>query len=143
MLWDKKFIHKHHLMKTIQDRTDEFKQEFKELFEDGLPSFWDEEGRMFSQEHYHSLLVQNHVDHSKFDDLEKSLTGKTIVDKLTEDFKILQKFTIIRSRLPKKSYEAYMELEVSIQEMTKCDTPSSEQWKAVERFGKTKYILHS
>ena len=83
-------------MKTVQDRTDEmdaqvdnFKQDFKELFEDGLPSFWDEEGQMFLQEHYHSLLVQNRMDHSKFDDLEKSLTGKTIVDKLTEYFKIL------------------------------------------------------
>ena len=55
VLWDKKFIHKHHLMKAVQDKADEmisqvddFKQAFKELFEDGLPSFWDEEGRMFS-----------------------------------------------------------------------------------------------
>ena len=98
---------------------------------------------MFSQEHYHSLLVQNRMDHSKFDDLEKGLTGKAIVDKLTEDFKILQKFLLFRKGLPKVSYEAYMELEVAIQEMMECDTPSSEQWKAMERFRKTKYILHS
>ena len=98
---------------------------------------------MFSQEHYHSILVQNRMDHYKFDDLEKGLTGKAIVDKLTEDFEILQKFTIIRSRLPKVSYEAYMELEVSIREMMECDTPSPKQWKVVEWFGKTKYILHS
>ena len=150
MLWANKFIHKHHLMKMVQDRTDEmvaqvdnFKQEFKELFEDSFPSFWDEEGRMFLQEHYHNSLVQNRMDHSKFDDLEKSLTGKTIVDKLTEDFKILQKFAIIRSRLPKMSYEAYMELEVSIREMMECETPSAEQWKAMERFEKTKYIMHA
>ena len=77
-------------MKTAQDKADEmisrvndFKQDFKELFEDGLPSFWDEEGRLFSQEHYHSLLVRSHMDHSKFDDLEKGLIGKVIVDKLT------------------------------------------------------------
>ena len=83
------------------------------------------------------------MDHSKFDDLEKSLTRKTIVDKLTEDFEILQKFLIFRKGFPKVSYEAYMELEVSIREMMECDTPSAEQWKAMERFGKTKYILHS
>ena len=65
------------------------------------------------------------------------------MDMLTEDFEILQKFAIIRSRLPRKSYEAYMELEVAIREMMECDTPSLEQWKVVERFGKTKYILHS
>ena len=150
VLWAKKFIHKHHLMKTVQDRADEmvsqvyiFKQVFKELFEDGLPSFRDEEGWLFSQEHYHSLLVQSRMDHSKFDDLEKGLTGKAIVDKLTEDFKNFQKFLMIRKGLPKVSYEAYMEVEVSIQEMMECDTPSAEQWKAMERFRKTKYILHS
>ena len=124
-------------------QVNDFKQVFKELFEDGLPSFWDEEGRMFSQEHYHNLLVQSRMDHSKFDDLEKGLTWEAIVDKLTEDFEILQKFLIIRRGLPKISYEAYMELEVSIQEMMEYDTPSVEQWKAIERFGKTKYILHS
>ena len=51
VLWVKKIIHKHHLMKTVQDKSEEllvqvnkFKQEFKELFEDGLLSFWDKEG---------------------------------------------------------------------------------------------------
>ena len=121
----------------------DFRQVFKELFEDGLPSFWDEEGRMFSQEHYHSLLVRSCMDRSKFDDLEKGLTGKVIVDKLTEDFEILQKFLIIRGGLPKVFYEAYMELEVSIREMIEYDIPSTEQWRAIERFGKMKYILHS
>ena len=66
-----------------------------------------------------------------------------LVDKLTEDFEILQNLLLVRRGLPKVSYEAYMELEVAIREMMECDTPSSEQWKAVERFGKTKYILHS
>ena len=65
------------------------------------------------------------------------------MDKLTEDFEILQKFLIIRRGLPKISFEAYMELEVSIWEMMEYDTPSAEKWKAIERFGKTKYILHS
>ena len=98
---------------------------------------------MFSQDHYHSLLVQSRMDHSKFDDLERGLTRKAIVNKLTEDFEIFQKFLMIRKGLPKVSDEAYMELEVAIREMMECDIPSSEQWKAMERFGKTKYILHS
>ena len=79
---------------------------------------------MFSQDHYHSLLVRICMDHSKFDNLERGLTGKVIVDKLTEDFEIMQKFLIIRGGLPKVSYEAYMELEVSIQEMIEYDIPS-------------------
>ena len=81
---------------------------------------------MFSQEDYHNFLVQSRMDHSKFNDLEKSLTGKTIVDMLTEDFQIFQKFLLVRKGFPKVSYEAYMELEVSIREMMECDTPSAE-----------------
>ena len=64
ILWSKKFINKHQLMKVVQDKANvmssqinDFRHAFKELFEDGLPSFWDEEGRLFSQEHYHSMLV--------------------------------------------------------------------------------------
>ena len=83
------------------------------------------------------------MDHSKFDDLVKGLTRKVIVDKLIEDFEILQKFLIINGGLPTVSYESYMDLEVSIQEMIEYDIPSVEQWRAIERFGKTKYILHS
>ena len=56
------------------------------------------------------------MDHAKFNSLEKSLTGQTIIDMLAEDFEILQNFVVIRARLPKKSYEAYMELEVAIRE---------------------------
>ena len=83
------------------------------------------------------------MDHSKFDDLAKGLTGNVIVDKLTEYFEILQKFLIIRRGFPMVSYEAYMDLEVSIQEMIEYDIPSTEQWRSIEIFGKTKYILHS
>ena len=82
------------------------------------------------------------MDHSKFDELVKGLIGKITVDKLIDDFEILQKFLIVRGGLPTVSYEAYVDLEVSIREMTEYDTPGAEQWRTVERFGKTKYIIH-
>ena len=121
----------------------DFRAAFKNLFDDGLPSFWDDEGRLFSQEWCHILLVKNHMDHSKFEYLVKGLTRKVIVEKLTEDFEILDRFLIIKKGLPAVSYECYVDLEVSIIEMTEYDTPNMEQWKIVEKFGKTKYILHS
>ena len=126
-------------MKAVQDKANtmssqikDFRLAFKDLFDDGLPSFWDDEGRLFSQDNYHSLLVHNHMDHSNFEDLVKGLTGKIIVEKLTEDFEILQKFLIIRKGFPVVSYEAYVDLEVSIREMTEYDTPNVEQWRIVE-----------
>ena len=65
------------------------------------------------------------------------------MEKLTEDFEILDRFLIIKKGLPAVSYEAYVDLEVSIREMTEYDTPNVEQWNIVEKFKKTKYILHS
>ena len=98
---------------------------------------------MFSQEKYHSLSVQNHTDHYKFEYLVKELTGKVIAEKLIEDFGILDMIVIIKKGLPDVSYESYVDLEVLIREMIEYDTPNVEQWKIVEKFGKTKYILHS
>ena len=64
VLWEKKFINKHQLMKVVHDKVNtmssqikDFKLAFKDLFVDGLLYFWDDEGRLFSQEQYHSLLV--------------------------------------------------------------------------------------
>ena len=103
-----------------------FKAVFQNLFDDGFPSFWDDEGRLFSQEQYHSLLVWNCMDHSKFEDLVKWLTAKVIVEKFTEDFEILDRFLIIKKGLPTVSYESYVDLEVSIREMTEYNTPNIE-----------------
>ena len=58
------------------------------------------------------------MDHSKFEYLVKGLIGKIIVEKLTKDFEILEKFLIIKKGFPTMSYEAYVDLEVSIREMT-------------------------
>ena len=76
------------------------------------------------------------MDHSKFEDLEKGLKGNTIVDKLTNDFKILSQFRTIKSCLPPISYASYVELEVLIKEMVDYDIPSKSQWKEVERLGR-------
>ena len=65
------------------------------------------------------------------------------MEKLTEDFEILDKFLIIKKGFSAMSYEAYVDLEVSLREMIEYNSPNVEQWKIVEKFGKTKYILHS
>ena len=51
ILWAKKFINKHQLMKVVQDKENQmssqikdFRLHFKDLFDDGLPSFWDDKG---------------------------------------------------------------------------------------------------
>ena len=82
----------------------DFKQILQTLFNDGLPSFWDNDGRLLSQEQYHNLLVHSHMDHSKFEDLAKQLNGKVIIEKLTDDFEIFDQFLITQSNFPPLLY---------------------------------------
>ena len=53
VLWEKKFINKHQLMKVVQDKANTMSSQikdsrisFKDIFDDGLPSFWDDELRL-------------------------------------------------------------------------------------------------
>ena len=67
----------------------DFKNLFIQLFQKRLPSFSDENGSLITQEQHHALLTQDRMDHSKCEDLENELDGRTIVNKLIDDFKIL------------------------------------------------------
>ena len=56
-IWAKKFIEKHNMkanvnakVEQMQKEVQHFKETFKELFEKGLPSFWDNNGKMILEE---------------------------------------------------------------------------------------------
>ena len=49
-------------------------------------------GGMFSQKEYHDRVIECRLDHRKFEDMQHSLSGKVIVDKLGDDFEILFAF---------------------------------------------------
>ena len=87
------------------------------------------------------MLVRNRMDHSKFEKLKKGLTQKVILETLTCDFEVFERFLITQRSLPPISCTQYVELDVEIKEMMNCDLPDHEQWKDVEKFGKTKYRL--
>ena len=81
ILWAINFINKHNLVKVVQEKSNQilldvndFKKMFQEHFDEGLPPFWDDNGKFFSQEWYHRLLVHKRMDHSKFEELTKGLT---------------------------------------------------------------------
>ena len=81
ILWARKFINKHNLVKVVQEKANkmllevkDFKKMFQKHFNEGLPPFWDNNGKLFSQEQYHKLLVHERMDHSKFEELTKGLT---------------------------------------------------------------------
>ena len=82
------------------------------------------------------------MDHTKSKELIKGLIGKVIIETLNDDFEIIERFLITQRSLPPISYTQYVELDVAIKEMIDCDLSNHEQWKDVEKLGKTKYRLH-
>ena len=73
--------------------------------------------------------------------MQQSLSGKTIVQKLSEYFEILNTFRATCGHLPEISFVDHVELRVLEKEIVSLDLPIVNQWKTVENFGKTKHRL--
>ena len=89
---------------------------FDPLFKKGLPLFLEEKGTMLTQKEYQEKLIQCRLDHTNFTDINQSLSGKTIVDKLADEF---------------YSYTDHIESCVLVNEMCTLELPSADQWKTV------------
>jgi FtsZ-binding cell division protein ZapB len=141
----RRIITKNSLLRLVQNKAmqmehniQEFKDAFEQLFIKGLPPFWDVKGSLYNQEDYNSLLIQCIMDHSKFEAIEKSLKGPSLVEYLAIDFKILNKFKTVKVGLPTISYATCINLEILIKEMMDYKIPSDSQWKEIMWLGKTK-----
>lgn len=112
------------------------------LFQKGLSSFWDNYNKLMPQKYYQEMLIQARMDASNFDDLDNRLTGIIIISKLSDDVEILHKFKVLIHNIPTLSYDYCIELEVLLKEMSDYVVPTYDQWKQVERIGRSKYKLN-
>lgn len=83
----KKYIVKETLAKEVlvkanflKARVDQFKNAFKFLFDNGFPSFWNEEGIIIIEDDYLSLWNQKKNDTSLIDELDPIIKGNHIYD---------------------------------------------------------------
>ena len=74
--------------------------------------------------------------------MTQSLSGKIIIDNLAMDFEIINTFRTICTQLRPILYVDLVELRVSAMEMENMELPYVDQWKTIEKFGRTKYKLH-
>ena len=72
-----------------------------------------------------------------------SLLGKEIVDKMVDESEIMFTFRATCTRIPDFSYRDHVEMRVLSKEMSTLELPTADQWKKVEKFGRTKYVLHT
>ena len=109
----------------------------------GLPFFSEEKGPILSQKEYYDRLVECRKEHRKFEDMaQQSLLGNTVVKKLSSEFELLFDFKALCTRLPMRSYLEKLELGLLAKEMVKLEIPTTNQWKVIKNYSKSKHRLH-
>ena len=98
---------------------------------------------MLTQKEYRDRLIECRSNHTKFADMQQSLSRKKIVDKLADDFEMVFAFKATCARFPDYSYRDHVKLRVLSKEMFTLDLPSMDQWKTIEKYGRFKYTLHA
>ena len=77
------------MVERMKGEIQDFYKKFKPLFDKGLPTFWYNNNNLFNKEDYDNLLAQQRVNHDKFQDMEGTLKGEDILNRLEDDFDIL------------------------------------------------------
>ena len=93
----------------LRARAEQFMHMFKNLFDNGFPSFWNEEGIMVSENDYLSLWQQKKNDPSSIDQLDPIIKGSHIYDVLDRDICLYYEAKRIISNLPPPSYNLYFD----------------------------------
>ena len=99
MTWARKVIKKYHQLDRVEEKVDILAHQvklfidmFDLLFKKGPPFFQKEKGVMLTTDGYYEKLIACRQDHANFVDMNQSLYGRVIVDKLADEFEILFTF---------------------------------------------------
>ena len=135
----KKYIMKRETIKVVTEkanflfqRSKDFKVLFEDLFELGLPFFWNEEGDMLSAVAYLTKLQERAKDTSDIDQLPSIIRGKGLQEVLSKDFTILHQLRQLNKGFPPLSYGSYAELDTLYRNMLVSDFPASLISKQIE-----------
>ena len=110
-------------------RSKDFKVIFEDLFELGLPFFWNEEGDVLSDVAYLTKLQERAKGISDIDQLSSISKGKDLQEILSKDFTILHQLRQLNKGFPPLSYGFYAELDALYRNMLISDLPTSPIWK--------------
>ena len=82
------------------------------------------------------------LDNNKFGDMQQSLSGKIIFDKLTNDFELLFDFKATCIEVPETSYLETMKLKAQEYNMAVMTLPGPDLWRIIQQYGLTKFKMH-
>ena len=90
----------------------------------GLPDLWDSENKLVPDALYKEFMVQARLDHAKFKEMVKGLSGEVLVTKLRDDFMLHVLFRTITSNLPLITHDSLIELDMLQKEMMDVELPN-------------------
>lgn len=145
IMWAIRVICKHNFVNNVKTKAEEMKNAtrqmkiiFQPLFKIGLPAFWDPLGRLVPVTGHQPTLLATKMDSLKLDEMPGTLSGSTLCNRLTNDFRILHQFRNLREFMSPMSYTQCIKLEILLKEMTDYEVL---QWKQVERLSRRKYNI--
>ena len=94
----------------IEHKLQEVIRLFRPLVDRGIFFFWEEKGPLLSQKEYLERLVLCRLDNNNFRDMQQSLSGNIVFDKLASEFELLFDFKATCVGVPETSYPETMEL---------------------------------
>ena len=96
----------------LKTRVEQFKNMFRNLFSQGFPNFWDEEGIMVAKNDYLSKLQEKKDDTSSIDRIDPLIKGHHIFEVLDKEFYLFYETNKIIIGLTPPSYNLYSDLDV-------------------------------
>ena len=103
----RKYIMKDRLLKDMTAkanyllrRVEDFKIIFKDIFEKGLPNFWDDQGLFIPGNDYQVKILEKRNVISNIDQATSNIKGQDIFDILENDFSLLYMMSQIINGLP-------------------------------------------
>ena len=123
-------------LKKVKAKIEELQKEIKEVYailkplnEKGLPYFWDEDNILLKKDEYDNLIVLKRNYHSQFENLEGTLKGEVVAQKLGDSFDL---FNLVRQvKFPPPLIEEYIDLEIEAQQLLNILLPSKNHFKEV------------
>ena len=123
----------------IEHKVKEVIRLFKPLVDRGIPFFWEEKGPLLSQKEYLERLVSCWSDNNNFWDMERSLLGRSVFDRVASEFEQLFDFKAAYFKAPETSYPKTMELKVQAFDMVVTTLPGLDQWRSIQQYRLSKF----
>ena len=116
---------------------------FKNVFNQGLPSFWDDEGIIISENDYLSKLQEKKNDTTFIDKLDPIIKVQDIFEVLDRDLFLFYETKKIISGLPPSSYNFYSYLDVINIDLLEAAFPTNSIWQRISQFASKWTTLES